>query len=294
MPAAPSTISNAVARLWLPRLALTGCVRGAMIRDTRGVALADDQRFNHYPATPLCSISWWFSGEVQMLAPGEPAAPGSTRSPVPGRIGFSGPHTRPTVSWSPGAAHGMMLLLLPDALHRLTGIEARPWLNRLEPAEDVLPPDWLAWCRQVAHAADDDQRLQLIEDFLAPRWHASRPRQALGTHRYHDWAQGLALRAATSPSGRSLRQVERRIRAWAGQPLRELRGLGRAERAFFDAMMRADDGQRPAWATLAADAGYADQSHLCRESRRITGCTPEELRRRIAQDEGFWPYRIWQ
>jgi AraC-like DNA-binding protein len=30
---------------------------------------------------------------------------------------------------------------------------------------------------------------------------------------------------------------------------------------------------------VAADAGYADQAHLTRECRRLTGLTPGELRR---------------
>jgi AraC-like DNA-binding protein len=76
-------------------------------------------------------------------------------------------------------------------------------------------------------------------------------------------------------------------------PMRELRGFGRAERLSFAAMAIAD-GQKPKSSELAVETGYSDQSHLCRESRRITRCTPEELLHRIASDEGFWPYRIWQ
>ena len=38
---------------------------------------------------------------------------------------------------------------------------------------------------------------------------------------------------------------------------------------------------------------YFDQSHLCRETRRVTGFAPAELRSRIAEDESFWMYRIW-
>ena len=293
MAAVHPPLSNATARLWVPRHSLAGCMRGVMARDTRAVALADGQRFNHYPATPMCTINWWFSGEVEMLAPGAPAALGSPRAPVPARIAFGGPFTHPTISWSPGPAHGMMLLLLPDAVHHLLGIDPGDCMNRLAGVDGVLPEDWLRMCRAVAAETDDDRRVALIEDFLDPRWQAARPRRALGLHRYADWAAGLALHAATSRTGRSLRQVERRIRRWAGQPLRELKGLGRAERAFFEAM-EARDAERPRWSALAAGAGYADQSHLCRESRRITGCSPQELWDRIAHDEGFWPYRIWQ
>jgi AraC-like DNA-binding protein len=44
---------------------------------------------------------------------------------------------------------------------------------------------------------------------------------------------------------------------------------------------------------LAADTDYADQSHLCRETRRMTGFSPDDLRRRIGSEEAFWAYRLW-
>jgi AraC-like DNA-binding protein len=36
-----------------------------------------------------------------------------------------------------------------------------------------------------------------------------------------------------------------------------------------------DDGQ--SWARIAAESGYADQAHLIREFRRLTGTTPGAL-----------------
>jgi len=141
---------------------------------------------------------------------------------------------------------------------------------------------------------DDAARVAWIQDFLEPQWQAARPTLPLHLHHYQDWAQALALRAATSAAGRSLRQAERRIKQWAGIPMRELRGFGRAEQAFFRGMSDGAAAGKPRWAELAETSGYADQSHLCRETRRITGFTPDELYRRIAEDEGFWSYRLWQ
>lgn len=80
-----------------------------------------------------------------------------------------------------------------------------------------------------------------------------------------------------------------RVQVWL--PLRELRGFARSEQAFFRALADGDGPVR--WTDVAADAGYADQSHLCRETRRVTGFAPAERRRRIAEDEGFWIYRVW-
>ena len=152
--------------------------------------------------------------------------------------------------------------------------------------------EWQTLGEAVLTAPDDDARAQMIEDFLLPRWQSARSQAAMpGLLRLQDWAQSLALRAASTVAGRSLRQAERRIKGWTGLPMRELRGLGRAEQAFFHAISQ---GETPArWTDVAADVGYADQSHLCRETRRMTGFSPAELRWRIAGDESFWIYQIW-
>jgi AraC-like DNA-binding protein len=187
----------------------------------------------------------------------------------------------------------MMWMLMPDAVHQLTGIDITPTVNRFVDVRDCFPAHWVDLCHAVMTAPTDDQRVALMENFLEPLWQAARPKRPLNAHRYQDWAQALAMRAATSGAGRSLRQVERRIKQWTGQPLRELRGVGRSERAFFEGLAFAEQGERPNWAAVADSSGYADQSHLCRETRRITGFTPEELYRRIANEEGFWVYRLW-
>jgi len=46
-------------------------------------------------------------------------------------------------------------------------------------------------------------------------------------------------------------------------------------------------------AAVAAEAGYADQSHLCRELRRYTGLSPQQLWRCMPNDEALWVYRAW-
>lgn len=277
--------------LWLPRVALSSCVRAVLSRDTRGAALCEHERYNHLPATPLCSITWYFEGQAELLTPGCPARADSPRTPCESTL-FAGPFTRPSISWNPGPMHAMVLLLLPDALGALTGIDPGLHVNRVLPAAEVLDPAWMAMCEAVVSAPDDEERVRLMEDFLRPRWQRARPETAPIGRIYADWSQSLALRAATSGWGRSLRQAERRIKQWTGQPLRELRGLGRAERAFFDAVVAGRLGTVD-WSDVASNTGYADQSHLCRQTRRITGFPPEELRRRIFSDETFWVYRLW-
>jgi len=279
--------NRAPAQLWLPRWQLSRCVRAVVSRSTLGLGRhwPPEWHHNHFPASPLCTISWFFDGHSDLLEPGQPPL----RLP---QVSFAGPFTRPTHSRNSPEGHGMMLMLMPDAVQALTGIDPARYLNRFVPLAEALDADWQALAVAVLTAPDDEARVALIEEFLAPRWQALRP-SAEHPHllRLQDWLQGLALHAAASGVGRSLRQFERRIKGWTGLPMRELRGFGRAEQAFFRALAEGDGPVR--WAEVAADTGYADQSHLCRETRRVTGFAPQTLRELIADDERFWIYRIW-
>lgn len=264
-----------------------------MTRDTRGAQLSTAQRHNHLPASPLCSLTWWFEGCAHILPPGRTSIEAPPQeAPLPTLL-WAGPQTLPLTSWNPGPVHTLTILLQPDALHHLTGLAAGDWVNRWCDAREVLPPDWLAICAALFEPGDDATRVALLEDFLEPRWQAARPALPMQAQRYLDWAQSLAMHAAVTGPGRSLRQIERRIKRWAGLPMRELRGIGRAEQVFFEAQAAMERGH-PNWAELADASGYADQSHLCRETRRITGFSPDELYRRIVSDESFWSYRLWQ
>jgi len=84
----------------------------------------------------------------------------------------------------------------------------------------------------------------------------------------------------------------RRIKAWAGQPLRSLRRLSRVEQSVVEARVAGEIGPVP-WAQVAASGGFADQAHLCREVREVTGHSPAELARKTHTDESYWVYRIW-
>ena len=105
-----------------------------------------------------------------------------------------------------------------------------------------------------------------MPDGLRPAWQA------------HEWHR------AHGP-----RQVEHRIKAYGGRSLREWQSLVRTDSAFFAARDRIEAGSPFDWATLALDEGFADQAHLVRAVRRITGLPPGEF----AQDESFWLYRLW-
>lgn len=135
--------------LWQPRASLSACVRATLVRNTVGWNLSDAQRVNHFPAAPLCSLSWWFVGHSETLCPTEPDRPATLGDPckaMPGAWVLGGPQTRPTASWCPGPVHAMMVLFMPDALHLMTGVDVNSLMDRLVDASDVLPPEWLTMC----------------------------------------------------------------------------------------------------------------------------------------------------
>lgn len=277
-------------RLWLPPLALAGCLRAAMLRDTRGRVLDGAAQETYFPAAPLVNLSFWFVGDGRWLASPGFSTPGTDSVNLP--VMLAGPFTAPTHTCDDGPVHALMLLFLPDAFRALTGIDPGALVNHVVDARRHLPADWLAWALGLPHLPDDDARLASIEAFLQPRWQA-RGAERGAFRRYTEWAEAMAVRATVSATGRSLRQIERRVKAWAGLPMRELRAVSRGERAFL-AVAASQAGEPVDWAALAAEHDYADQSHLCRETRRLTGFSPDDLHRRILGEEAFWPYRLWQ
>jgi hypothetical protein len=202
---------------------------------------------------------------------------------------FTGPHSQATSSLNPGPVECFILLIMPEAVHALTGRPIAPLVDRYLAPADVLPPDWMPLTDAVLQAPDDAARVGLIEAFLLPRWRglsAGRP-SAPG---FGLWARELSSRASSDV--RSERQADRRIRTWAGLPLRQLRGIARAESTLLHARKAlATEGVN--WGEIAADNGFADQAHLSREIRRLTGLKPSELKD-LLDHESYWMYRLWK
>jgi hypothetical protein len=68
--------------------------------------------------------------------------------------------------------------------------------------------------------------------------------------------------------------------------------LWRGERSLRQARESLGQGKAIAWATHAVDAGYADQSHLVRDCKEISGRTPTQIAAQARQDEADWIHRL--
>ena len=277
-----------VTRLIAPRTALASCVRAILVRDTmRCPLLPPAQRLNRFPAVPMCSIIWTIAGDVEAAVPG--LALTDVRMPP---ALFGGPRSYPLVSYNPGPVHSFIVMFYPAALHALTGVSMDALLDQFRPLDALFDADWLALSDAVLAAPDDAARIALVEDFLAPRWQRARKNGDHPAGAIQDWVRRLGVQAASTGLASGARNIERRIKAWAGQPMRTLRRMRRAEQSFLDARESMLQGNA-AWSDIAAEGGYADQAHLCREVRAITGLSPTELARASREDESYWIYRIW-
>lgn len=278
--------------LW-PRPSLGGCVFAAIVRDTRGVALSDAERFNHFPAGPFCAVTVTIDGAGHLIAHQDFAsAPWS--APLMPTHAISGPQRRPTVSWNPGSVYAVTIIFYPDAFVALSGTDVRNFVDRVVDAEPVLTMDLMDILREFHHRARNAniyRSFGVLEDGLELVWHRARPKGHVVSAWLQDWGRSIAARAALSGAGRSARQIARRIKAMTGLTDRELYAFGRSERLYARIGSEHQAG-RLDWALLASDAGFSDQSHMARRVRRETGLPPAQLLHAVEHNEAFWCYRL--
>ncbi|CAH1659764.1 helix-turn-helix domain-containing protein [Chelatococcus asaccharovorans] len=285
--------STTTSRIVWPRPGMAGCVFCTIIRDTRGVTLDAAQRFNFFPAAPLCSIAWVLAGDCHLIDHPDQMEDPAMGKKVPALSVF-GPQLGPLVSWNPGETYGVSISFYPDAFSAMTGLDLSRFTGRMVEAEAVLPERMLMSCRSFADAVrrdDVENSLPALEAELQDIWAGARPAGIGAIRSIEDWSRYLLHRAAMTDLGRSTRQIARRIKSWTGVSRRDIQGLGHTEQLYakLHEALEKDDVD---WAQLAATTGFADQAHMIRQMRRHTGLTPEQLRRRAREHEAFWAYRL--
>ena len=285
--------SKASAEIIWPRPALAGCIFCMITRDTRGVALDLRERFNFFPASPLCCVTEIIDGDMHLVDGDDQMAAPWTGLRVP-RLAFSGAQLGPLVSWTPGEIYVLTIAFYPDAFAKLTGLDLSQFTGCMVAAEEVLPDAVLEACQKLFAAVQRDGlagNFAAFEDEIDVLWSAARPDDGAAMKWLKDWTRSLAGRAALSGAGRSARQVARRMKSWTGVSQRDLRGLGHSEELYAEIHRALEKGDID-WSEVAAASGFADQAHMIRQMRRHTGFTPEQLRRFAPSDEALWGYRL--
>jgi AraC-like DNA-binding protein len=98
-------------------------------------------------------------------------------------------------------------------------------------------------------------------------------------------------RASATGSGRSTRQIARRVKSSTGVGERDLQWFSHIRQLGFNLIDASRKGDVD-WAALAAASGFADQAHMIRRLKQHTGFTPKELVDRARYDEALWIYRL--
>jgi AraC-like DNA-binding protein len=249
--------------------------------------LSGPQRLNHFPTSSFATISWMLHGESRLVRRGDTACDQLVSSVL-----FAGPNTLPVVTYNPGPVDVFFLILQPAALHLLTGIDIATYTDCLTPFEQVFDSAWQKMAEQVQHAPTHQHRITLIETFVGALWSAALTRNGMRANWFHNCLNGFAIRVLSSDFACGARQLERRLKTWTGLSLAQLRRMKRVQDSP-QIVRKALESSEFSWANVAADLGFADQSHYCRESRKLTGLSPNELIQCILNEESFWVYRIW-
>lgn len=171
------------------------------------------------------------------------------------------------------------LRFAPGGLHALLDRPLSVFTDRRTACDDA-PIGWVrGLAERLAGHASLAQRLRCVEAALLrlrPQTEALRAATALATLDRGPLPASTGALAARW--GFTERTLERRFDAWIGvRPKQHLRYL-RFERTLQH-LLAGDNS-----AALAADFGYADQSHLIREVRAFSGVPPRELVREHAAE----------
>ena len=189
-----------------------------------------------------------------------------------------------------------MILFSVDAARDLFRLDPKAIHDQFIDAHAALDRRWQPLLDGLLAADDDAAVLACLERELGSRWQALRGRDSMPrtiTRFGRDWVERLGWQVHQWRRTHGPRQVERRVKAWTGRSLRHWQALVQTEGLFVSARERHEAGQAFDWAGLAQDEGFADQAHMSRATRRISGFSPADFAQRFRDDESFWLYRLW-
>lgn len=257
-----------------------------------------DEAVRAAPAPPLRGLVGWYSGYRQRGLPAarhrglpspwltliltldEPlsmaAHPDPAASPGDYPTLLGGLHVTPALIDIPGRQSGIQVAISPLGARVLLGLPAGALAGIDAHADDVLGADVREVHERLREAPDWPARFRVVDGWLLGRLTRGRDVRA-GAAVAEAWQRLLG-------AGGRLRVDE--LAARTGFSDRHLRTLFRTEIGLTPKaaarVVRFDLARRrlaarpgpPDLAGLAADCGYADQSHLDREFAALASCTP--------------------
>lgn len=244
------------------------------------------QATGHYHERPVAPfLRNWFSAVWAHQMP-EAEAPPVIVTPdgtidlqwIDGHFRIAGPDKDPQTEMIPAGTTVIGFRFQPAAAAAWLGVPAAELLGQRLSIETLLGRKGRLLGADIQNQTDLDELIQSIEKSIAD-------------HAHHDAADhtmraafqlieaGPPIDAPLIPwLGRALAMSERTLR----RRFDESFGYGpkTLDRILrYKRFQRLSRRSQASTAALAVEAGYADQAHLVRESRRLTGATPRQLER---------------
>lgn len=203
----------------------------------------------------------------------------------------AGPATRAMMA-APGAGADIVgVRFRPGVAPSLLGVSARELLNQRVPLRAIWSGDHAVAWRSVMARPTRGERLAVVSALVVERLATRNAGDAI-VQGAVTWMAGrpeAGVDEVSQLAGISERQLRRRFDQAVGYSPKTLLRILRLQRLLW---LAREARQAPlGLAQLAAAAGYADQSHMTRETMTLTGTTPHQLlvgsRRTTAVSELF-------
>jgi AraC-like DNA-binding protein len=217
---------------------------------------------------PLAAVLVTFSLEMPDRSPGTgPVIPASA---------VIGLRDRPITFEQPaGRVRGITVGLTPIGAHALLGMPPKEYTNASVSLTDVLGDRVGLLIEQLAEAPTWAARFRLLDAQFMARLRdgpeLARPVRA-AWHRLVTSGGRLRIGTLADEIGWTRQHLATRFSQDFGLSPKTVARISRLHQA---AMMMVEPSAAP-WSQIALDCGYADQAHLNRDFRALTGSTPTE------------------
>lgn len=169
---------------------------------------------------------------------------------------------------------GIEVRLTPRAARRLLGVPLAEVGRRVVGVTELLDGEDRHIPERLHETTDWGRRLSLVSEMLTRRLRVPVAGERRVARAFERLTLGEPVSAAAAFIEVSVTHLERLFAEHFGVPPSVAARLHRLDRLV--ATLRRDPARR--WADLVHELGFADQPHLVREVKRLTGFTPSALR----------------
>jgi AraC-like DNA-binding protein len=197
----------------------------------------------------------------------------------------AGIYLAPVIVGSAGSAHCLQVNFSPLGALQFLGVAQSEIAGRTLALADLLSPGADRFIAELHDTPDWPRRFALLDRFIAARFAAARAPNDTVRQVWHGLkrSKGAAsIAGLAEDAGVSRRHLAKLFRTEIGTTPKTMARILRFEHARH----MAGTVPRQGWADIAYAAGYADQAHLAREFRELSGLSPSELLRKDRAETG--------